>query len=38
MSGKDERKFIDIPVCPICGKRPKYWALDYNMYSDNTVG
>lgn len=30
MSGKDERRVFDIPVCPICGERPKFWTLQEN--------
>jgi len=26
LSGVDEQ-FTDIPVCPICGKRPLFWSL-----------
>lgn len=27
MSGKDERRIFDIPICPICGRKPLYWIL-----------
>ena len=27
MSGKDERKLFDVPVCSGCERRPKYWIL-----------
>lgn len=31
MSGKDERKLIEVPACPNCEKVPDYWTL----YGDN---
>lgn len=27
MSGKDERKVLNIPICPNCGGRPRFWTL-----------
>lgn len=27
MSGRDERKILDIPNCPSCEVKPKYWTL-----------
>ena len=27
MSGNDERKILDVPECPDCGERPKFWVL-----------
>ena len=27
MSGKDERRIFDIPICPICERKPNYWIL-----------
>ena len=27
MSGKDERRVLDVPICPKCGKQPKFWTF-----------
>lgn len=27
MSGRDERKVLDIPNCPMCGRKPGHWIL-----------
>jgi len=34
MSGIDEQD-KDIPICPLCGERPKYWSI-YPTTSGNT--
>lgn len=38
MSGKDERKLVDVPSCPICGRIPLYWTLDGADKSAPCVG
>ena len=31
MSGKDERRLLKIPTCPICGYHPEYWTVLNNF-------
>ena len=35
MSGKDERKLFDIPICLAWGGKPRYWMLSYNESSND---
>ena len=27
MSGKDERKILEVPICPTCERIPDYWVV-----------
>ena len=38
MSGKDERKNLKFPWCPLCGKAPKFWILDGNSELGFAIG
>ena len=38
MSGKDEQPDGDIPICPLCGMRPKFWSLYPRVGGDTSFG
>lgn len=35
MSGIDEQRLEDIPICPKCGERPSFWILGLEKTEDS---